>query len=103
MNLGYFYENIDAQIIAASGRELYYHTCKNENSTHSYEIDFLISSKIKIIQFEIKSFSVHLRSSITEFKKKYSSEVDKEYLLSQKDVSNNIIISKYLVMLSEKF
>lgn len=76
---------------------------KNENSTHSYEIDFLISSKIKIIQFEIKSFSVHLRSLITEFKKKYSSEVDKEYLLSQKDVSNNIIISKYLVMLSEKF
>jgi len=28
-NLGYLYENLVAQMIAASGRELYYHTWKN--------------------------------------------------------------------------
>ena len=27
-NLGYLYENLVAQMIAASGRELYYHTLK---------------------------------------------------------------------------
>ena len=27
-NLGFLYENLVAQMIAASGRELYYHTCE---------------------------------------------------------------------------
>lgn len=29
-NLGYLYENLVAQMIAASGRELFYHTWKRE-------------------------------------------------------------------------
>ena len=36
-------------MIAAAGRELYYHTWEKEGSTHYYEVDFLISDKSKII------------------------------------------------------
>ena len=42
-NLGYLYENLIAQMIAASGRELYYHTWEKNGSTHYYEVDFLTS------------------------------------------------------------
>lgn len=48
-DLGYLYENVVAQAIKASGRDLYYHTWKKEKSTHSFEIDFLITSKNKDI------------------------------------------------------
>lgn len=88
-NLGYLYENLVAQMIAASGKKLYYHTWKKNNSSHSYEIDFLISSHTKIVPFEVKSSSVRFHASITEFSKKYSSKIHAQYLLSQKDVGND--------------
>ena len=85
-NLGYLYENLVAQMIAAAGRELYYHTWEKEGSTHYYEVDFLISDKSKIIAFEVKSSGTGKHESIDEFAKKYSSNVERRYLLSQKDV-----------------
>ena len=45
-NLGYLYENLIAQMIAASGRELYYHTWEKNGSTHYYEV-FFTSFKVK--------------------------------------------------------
>lgn len=39
-NLGYLYENVAAQMISASGREIFYHTWLKKESTHYYEIDF---------------------------------------------------------------
>ena len=42
INLGYLYENLMAQMIVASGRELYYHTWNKKGSTHYYEVDFLV-------------------------------------------------------------
>ena len=44
-----------AQMIVASGRELFYHTWEKNGSTHYYEVDFLISEGSKINAFEIKS------------------------------------------------
>ena len=85
-DLGYLYENVVAQTIKASGRELYYHTWRKEGSTHSFEIDFLITSKNKIIPIEVKSSAVKNHKSIDAFEKKYSKYVGERYLLSQKDV-----------------
>ncbi|MCF0243119.1 MAG: ATP-binding protein [Treponema sp.] len=87
-NLGYLYENMIAQIIAASGRELFYHTWEKRGSTHYYEVDFLIASKNKISAFEVKSSGSGSHESITEFEKKYSRNIKNVYLISQKDVSN---------------
>ncbi|MCD7956217.1 MAG: AAA family ATPase [Lachnospiraceae bacterium] len=85
-DLGYLYENAVAQAVKASGRDLYYHTWKKEGSTHSYEIDFLITSKNKIVPIEVKSSAVKSHKSIDNFAIKYSKHVGDRYLLSQKDV-----------------
>ena len=86
INLGYLFENMVAQMIASSGRNLFYHTWRKENSTHQYEVDFLIIKNGKISPIEVKSSSVRYHSSITEFAKKYSSQVNEQYLISQKNV-----------------
>lgn len=85
-DLGYLYENIVAQIIKASGRDLYYHTWRKKDSTHYYEIDFLITSKNKVIQIEVKSSAIRNHESIDQFEAKYSGQTGDRYLLSQKDV-----------------
>ena len=85
-DLGYMYENMVAQSLVACGRKLYYHTWKKENSTHSYEIDFLVTSQNKIVPIEVKSSAVKNHKSIDAFGQKYSHCVGKQYLLSQKDV-----------------
>lgn len=89
IDLGYLFENAVAQMLTAKNRELYYHTWRKENSTHSYEIDFLITRKDKVIPIEVKSSSVKKHESIDEFVRKYSKYVGERYLVSQKDVSSD--------------
>ena len=99
-NLGFLYENLAAQMIKASGRDLYFHTWRKPNSSHSFEIDFLLSNKNKIIPIEIKSSQTTHHNSILEFNKKYSKCISKQYLLSQKDVNReNELLFKPLYML----
>lgn len=99
-NLGYLYENLIAQMIAASGRELYYHTWEKAGSTHYYEVDFLISEGSKINAFEIKSSGTGKHESIREFYRKYSRNVHNLYLLSQKDVGKeeNLLLKPFYLM-----
>ena len=96
-NLGYLYENRVAQMIAASGRELFYHTWEKNGSTHYYEVDFLISEGSKINAFEIKSSGTGKHESIKEFSKKFSQNVNKVYLISQKDVGReeNLLLNPF--------
>lgn len=92
-NLGYLYENLVAQMIAASGRELFYHTWKKEKSTHYYEIDFLITQSSKVSAIEVKSSGVGKHESLTEFQKKYSKTVRDCVIISQKDIDREGQIS----------
>ena len=85
-NLGYLYENVVAQMLTASGRELYYHTWEKEGSTHYYEIDFLMSKGSKVSAIEVKSSGTGKHESLTEFRKRYSKHVKDCYIISQKDV-----------------
>ena len=87
-NLGYLYENAAAQVIAASGNKLFYHTWKKKDDVHDYEIDFLIASNAKLVPIESKSSAVNTHKSITEFYTKYPSKVYRQYLFSQKDVDH---------------
>lgn len=59
-NLGYLYENLVAQMITSTGRELYYHTWEKKGSTHYYEIDFLISNGSKVSAIEVKLSLIHI-------------------------------------------
>ena len=99
-NLGYLYENLIAQMIAASGRELYYHTWEKVSSTHYYEVDFLVSEGSKVNAFEIKSSGTGKHMSIKEFYKKFSKNVHNIYLLSQKDISKeeNLLMKPFYLM-----
>ena len=87
-DLGYMYENVVAQMLVASGRKLYYHTWPKENSTHCYEIDFLIVLGKKLVPIEVKSSSIKRHESMDEFCCKYSQVVGRRILLSQKDVGH---------------
>lgn len=49
-------------------------------------MDFLISEESKINAFEIKSSGAGKHQSIKQFSEKFSKNVNKIYLLSQKDV-----------------
>lgn len=88
-NLGYLYENVAAQMIASSGRELCYHTWLKKESTHYYEMDFLVGIRQKIVPIEIKSSATTSHKSIDVFCEKYSKIVDRPYIFSQKDISND--------------
>ena len=96
-NLGFLYENLIAQMITASGRELYYHTWEKNGSTHYYEVDFLISEGSKVNAFEIKSSGSGKHESIKVFDKKFSKNVHDIYLLSQKDVGKeeNLLLKPF--------
>ena len=99
-NLGYLYENLAAQMIAASGRELYYHTWEKAGSTHYYEVDFMISERSKINAFEIKSSGAGKHESVKEFYKKFSESVHNIYLISQKDVGKeeNLLLKPFYLL-----
>ena len=94
-NLGYLYENAVAQMIASGGRELYYHTWEKPNSTHYYEVDFLLASKTKTVPIEVKSSGTGKHESITAFQKKYHKQVAMQILLSQKDIGNIEMLKLY--------
>jgi uncharacterized protein len=85
-NLGYLYENVVAQMLRASGNELFYYTFPKETSNHNYEIDFLLARKNKICPIEVKSSNYKTHASMDAFTKKYSGSILNRYLLYTKDL-----------------
>lgn len=99
-NMGYVYENLVAQMLATTGRNLYYYTFPTEKSRHNYEIDFLIMEGNKVDPIEVKSSGYRSHASLDAFRKKYSSKVKTPYLFYSKDVykENGIIyVPFYLI------
>ena len=85
-DLGYVYENIVAQMLKANGHELYYYTWPSETSNHLYEVDFLLSNGTKIDPIEVKSSGYKTHKSLDLFCDKFSSRVNKRYLVYTKDL-----------------
>lgn len=88
LDLGYLYENAVAQMIKAAKRELYYHTWRKQESTHSYEVDFIVTSHAKIVPLEVKSGSTKYHNSIDAFSTKYSRNIYQSIVISSNDVKN---------------
>ncbi len=87
LNLGYLYENMVSQMIVASKKKLFYYTFSKGKSSGSYEIDFLVSHKNKVIPFEVKSGKLTYHVSLDRFVDRYSMYVHGKYLISTKDYS----------------
>ena len=101
-NLGYLYENVVAQMLAANGYELFYYSWRNEISKHNYEVDFLITQKNKICPIEVKSSGYKAHISLDEFCKKFSSRIHKKYIAYTKDFSKDkdvLYLPMYMVAL----
>lgn len=96
-NLGYLYENVIAQLLVSSSKKLYYYTWNKENSTHKYEIDFLIVNKNKVSPIEVKSGRINNHESIDNYSKKYSRLSGAKYIISTKDIGfeNDIILKPF--------
>ena len=84
-NLGYVYENLVAQILTATGNKLFYYTWPKD-ATHRYEIDFLLSRGAKLHPIEVKSSGYNSHVSLDAFCEKFSSIVDRRFLIYTKDL-----------------
>lgn len=89
VNLGYLYENVVAQCLAANGNDLFYHTILNEQSKHNYEIDFILARKNKIVPLEIKSSGYKTHKSLDVFTEKFSDRILERYLVYTKDMKKD--------------
>lgn len=88
-DLGYVFENAVAQLLRTSGNSLYYYTFKeanDERDSRFYEIDFMISRKDKICPIEVKSSGYKAHKSLDEFQRKFSTRINRRYLLYTKDI-----------------
>ena len=88
-NLGYVYENLVAQMLRASGNELYYYTFPTSNEKHNYEIDFLLSRGNKLVPIEVKSSGYKTHKSLNVFCEKFSSRIGERILLYTKDYARD--------------
>ena len=101
-NLGYLYENAVAQAIVANGRELFYHSWRNDSSKHNYEVDFIITKKNKICPIEVKSSGYKAHTSLDEFCRKFSSRISDKYIAYTKDLAKKkdiLYLPMYMIFL----
>lgn len=85
-DLGYVYENVVAQMLKASGHELYYYTFSTGSGKHNYEVDFLIADGDKVSPVEVKSSGYKAHTSLDAFCGKFSSRIRNKYLVYTKDM-----------------
>ena len=100
-NLGYVYENVIAQILRASGKNLFYHTIPFAEGKKFYEIDFVISDKHKISPIEVKSSGYTAHKSLDVFCDKYSDRIMNKYIIYTKDLKTEngvMYIPVYMTM-----
>ena len=89
VNLGAVYENIVAQTLTSNRHNLFYHTWMNQKTKHNYEIDFILSNGKKIQPIEVKSSRYKTHTSLDKFYEKFSSRIDKQYLVFTKAQSRD--------------
>lgn len=84
-NLGYVYENVIAQMLRATGKNLFYHTIPYAEGKKYYEIDFVIPHKHKVSPVEVKSSGYKTHKSLDVFCSKFSDRIMHKYLIYTKD------------------
>ena len=100
-NLGYVYENVIAQMLRATGKQLYYHTIPYDGGKKYYEIDFVIADGFKVSPIEVKSSGYKTHASLDRFCLKFSNRIENKYLIYTKDLlrSNGVdYIPVYMTM-----
>ena len=89
-----------AQMLKASGRNLFYHTIAKPDNKGYYEIDFLIADGSKVSPIEVKSSSYITHTSLDKMMEKYANRIANRYLVYTKDLqkkSDLLCIPIYMV------
>ncbi len=90
VNQGMILENMVAQMLKASGRELYFHeylyTPEGSEKEKKYEIDFLTVKKKKVCPIEVKSSNYRSHKSFDYLLKKYQLKMEDRYIIYTKDL-----------------
>ncbi|MBR4324517.1 MAG: ATP-binding protein [Bacteroidales bacterium] len=84
-NLGYLYENVVAQMLRATGKQLYYHIIPYADGKKYYETDLLIADMHKVSPIEVKSSGYHTHASLDAFRGKFSARIANSYVIYTKD------------------
>lgn len=100
VNLGYIYENLVAQMLRVAGNRLFYYTFPKDEK-HNYEVDFLLSRGTKLWPIEVKSEGYSLHASLDAFCAKFSSRVDKRFLIYTKDLRKDGMTTLLPVYMTE--
>lgn len=85
-NMGYVYENVIAQMLRASGKQLFYYTIPTTDGKKYYEIDFLIADGHKVAPIEVKSSGYKTHASLDAFCEKFSDRIRNKYIIYTKDL-----------------
>ena len=93
LNEGMLYENMIAQMIAATGRKLYFYTrYNNDKHRNDIEIDFLLSNEsktsFKIFPFEVKSSKNYTTKSLDRFIDQFPGRIAQSYIIHPKSYMN---------------
>ncbi|MCQ2071049.1 MAG: AAA family ATPase [archaeon] len=103
VNEGMLFENVVAQLLRSSGKELHYIEFREkENAKNVYEIDFILSKGKKITPVEVKSSVSSKHRSLDIFVEKYSKRIEQPVVVHSKNlrIDNNILyIPIYMVHL----
>lgn len=89
VNQGMIMENMVAQMLRASGHNLYFHeyryTPEGDENEKKYEVDFLIIRKNKICPVEVKSSGYTSHKSFDYLISKYQMKSEERYIIYTKD------------------
>ncbi|MBU5480618.1 ATP-binding protein [Blautia sp. MSJ-19] len=106
INQGMIIENMVAQMLRASGHELYFHeylyTPEDSAREKKYEIDFMTVKKKKICPIEVKSSGYTSHKSFDYLTKKYQMKMQERYIIYTKDLKYKdeiMYIPIYMTML----
>lgn len=90
INQGMILENMAAQMLRASGHELYFHEYlykpEGTETEKKYEIDFITVKKKKICPIEVKSSSYKSHKSFDYLIQKYQLKMEDRYIVYTKDL-----------------
>lgn len=90
INQGMILENVVAQMLKASGHELYFHEYlykpEGNEKEKKYEIDFITVKKKKICPIEVKSSNYKSHKSFDYLLKKYQLKMEDRYIIYTKDL-----------------
>ena len=106
INQGMIIENMVAQMLRASGHELYFHeylyTPEDSAREKKYEIDFMTVKKKKICPIEVKSSGYTSHKAFDYLTKKYQIKMQDRYIIYTKDLKYKdeiMYIPIYMTML----